>query len=696
MSLYSSLTQVLAPFAAKINGLLTGWDGTKYSTPGEAVRDQIWKLHVLIGDEPGTAISASAISYGDSDVGTELTNVNGRLGDVRADLDAVVLDNILYSADSVTLSGTRYVYQDIFTLDNVDTSKQYTLHIESATGVTNSTPAYIRLFNSNDEQISQSGVGTTYPVDKTVTPTAQTAKIVFRLYASGATALDGDAVYTDVKVLEGTEVKRVINDDIGYARLEEVESDIAKLAVSDAVTDNLSFALSTQHLYEKVRFERGSLASDGVTNTSNSTRARTDFIPVKSGYKIKANLTNLSTTYRWYIWKFDVSKTLVTTHGAIDITEHYAINFNGYIRITIARRDAEPMSNEDIITLTSNIIIETIGGQNIAEYAEQLDDIVSSLSTIPSYWSSDLANDIGKIQALDAQVGSSGDSFVFITDTHVESNAMVSPRLISNILKKTAVDKVVHGGDIFQSDYTKAGAISKMFSWFAQMHDARRYYQVRGNHDINDSIDGVSSAEYLTDSEYYGVCVKRSADYIENDNCLPYYYFDNTVQKIRYFVLDTGSRTTENVSTYFNTQLSWMENLIDALDDTWSIVVFLHIMFVPKTSDNVGDLVLSDRGTLLKTKLDTLYGRPGKPLIIGVVAGHVHRDYSAVSSVGYPIIATSCDTSGTIATDYDPVNTDRTHGTVNEQLFDVCHIDKANRKIYMTRIGAGLDREFTY
>ena len=622
-------------------------------------------------------------------IGTEISQLS-------ADLEDVVSNNILYSIGSVTLSGTKYVYRDIFTLTDVDTSKQYTLHIESATGVTNSSSAYIRLLNSNDEQISQMGVGTTYPVDKTVTPTAQTAKIVFRLYASGATALEGNAVYTDVKVLEGTEVKRVINDDIGYARLEGVESDIAKLAVSDAVTDNLSFALSTQHLYEKVLFESGSLASDGVTNVSNSVRARTDFIPVKSGYKIKANLTNLSTTYRWYIWKFDVSKTLITTHGAIDITEHYVINFDGYIRITIARRDAEPLSNEDIITLTSNIIIETIGGQNIAEYAEQLDDIANSLSTIPSYWSSDIASDIGKIQALDAQIGSSGDSFVFITDTHIESNAMVSPRLISNILKKTAVDKVVHGGDIFQSDYTKAGAIAKMFSWFAQMHDALRYYQVRGNHDINDSIDGVSSTEYLTDSEYYGVCVKRSADYIENDNCLPYYYFDNTVQKLRYFVLDTGSRTTENVSTYFSAQLAWMENLIDALDDTWGIVVFLHIMFTPKLSSDTSDLVLSDRGTLLKAKLDSLYGRTSKPQIICVVCGHVHRDFSMVSSVGYPIIATACDTGSTIATDYDPVNVDRTPGTTNEQIFDVCHIDKATRKIYMTRIGAGSDRDFDY
>lgn len=79
MSLYTALTQVLAPYAAKLNSLLTGWDGTTYTSPGEAVRTQINDLHVLIGDTPGTAIQASAVAYGDSDVAAELADVNGRL-----------------------------------------------------------------------------------------------------------------------------------------------------------------------------------------------------------------------------------------------------------------------------------------------------------------------------------------------------------------------------------------------------------------------------------------------------------------------------------------------------------------------------------------------------------------------------------------------------------------------------------------
>ena len=101
MSLYSSLTQVLAPFAARLNGLLTGYDGTVYSTPGEAVRTQINDLHVLIGHVPGQAIDASAVAYNDSNVAAELTDVNGRLSNLNKDLKSQIDDNFI--ADGLLL-----------------------------------------------------------------------------------------------------------------------------------------------------------------------------------------------------------------------------------------------------------------------------------------------------------------------------------------------------------------------------------------------------------------------------------------------------------------------------------------------------------------------------------------------------------------------------------------------------------------
>jgi hypothetical protein len=76
----AEVRELIAPISAALNGIKTGYDGTVYDTPGEAVRTQINDLHVLIGHVPGRAIDASAVAYGNSDVGTELTNVNGRLG----------------------------------------------------------------------------------------------------------------------------------------------------------------------------------------------------------------------------------------------------------------------------------------------------------------------------------------------------------------------------------------------------------------------------------------------------------------------------------------------------------------------------------------------------------------------------------------------------------------------------------------
>lgn len=114
MSLYSSLRQVLAPYAAKLNGLLTGWDGTEYNTPGEAVRSQISALHVLIGDEPGTAIDASAIGYNDSNVADELTGLNGRLEKRKAEIDAICGHAL--STQNVTHTGyARYYFWNVET-----------------------------------------------------------------------------------------------------------------------------------------------------------------------------------------------------------------------------------------------------------------------------------------------------------------------------------------------------------------------------------------------------------------------------------------------------------------------------------------------------------------------------------------------------------------------------------------------------
>ena len=77
---------------------------------------------------------------------------------------------------------------------------------------------------------------------------------------------------------------------------------------------------------------------------------------------------------------------------------------------------------------------------------------------------------------------------------------------------------------------------------------------------------------------------------------------------------------------------------------------------------------------------------------VAVIVGHTHVDNVITDGTNnYPIIGVNCDTRDGSISGYN-----RSAGTVNEQSFDVVHVDYTNRKIYMTRIGAGSDREISY
>lgn len=74
---------LLAPITAALDSLKIGYDGTEYDTAGASLRQQINALHVLIGDEPGTAISASAISYDGTSSGLSATNVQAAIDETN-------------------------------------------------------------------------------------------------------------------------------------------------------------------------------------------------------------------------------------------------------------------------------------------------------------------------------------------------------------------------------------------------------------------------------------------------------------------------------------------------------------------------------------------------------------------------------------------------------------------------------------
>ena len=77
--------------------------------------------------------------------------------------------------------------------------------------------------------------------------------------------------------------------------------------------------------------------------------------------------------------------------------------------------------------------------------------------------------------------------------------------------------------------------------------------------------------------------------------------------------------------------------------------------------------------------------------VVGCFSGHLHRD--ALAQVGALHVAvTTCDAD----LSYDPEEEPRTAGTSAEQAIDLVTLNRRTRPVYLTRLGPGRDRSFSY
>lgn len=221
-----------------------------------------------------------------------------------------------------------------------------------------------------------------------------------------------------------------------------------------------------------------------------------------------------------------------------------------------------------------------------------------------------------------------------------------------------------------------------------------------GNHDYYTGSDYGRTAK-PTPSELYGAGIKYNEDVILGKDNQNTYFFDNTIQKIRYFVISCGRDTEVQ-----NSQASWVMNEFQKIPSDYHVVLIGHAF--------VTDSMTGFRGQykyILKAfdalKAKTQYWYDGvtydyrsldNVTPVCAITGHTHIDGSLSTSGGIPCI---CTTTDSYAQNYElvdgtPTASPRTKGTVDEQAFDVIQFDFTNKKIYCTRIGYGADRVFTY
>lgn len=274
-----------------------------------------------------------------------------------------------------------------------------------------------------------------------------------------------------------------------------------------------------------------------------------------------------------------------------------------------------------------------------------------------------LPSKVDTINALVKSTAVNGDSFIFITDQHLElntttwlsQNAGQSPALINYINQNTKVNKLFLGGDTFigsKKDYSEL--IDKAFS--GEIH-----YSI-GNHEYD---SGETDASLFYDYDM------NKKEQIGNSQ-RHYYYVDNPQQKMRYVVLNPyitdGSAT---VTGWDEAQKAWLNNVALNVESGWGIIIIMHYMWSNAWKNDI------------QSAIDNYSGN-GE--IIAVFNGHLHHDEIKYTTGGTPCIAVTCDKYD--ATNDTLMNVERTFGTITEQAFDVVVVDRTARQIHCVRIGA--------
>ena len=310
---------------------------------------------------------------------------------------------------------------------------------------------------------------------------------------------------------------------------------------------------------------------------------------------------------------------------------------------------------------------------------------------IPSWYKTYIVSKVETINTT-SKNSCNGDSFVFFTDYHTLSNAENSHDLISYILKHTGIRFAVFGGDILNEPDTKEDAYNELVRFYKNFYDINPYYVI-GNHEYNNpAMEDSRVPIELNQKELYGIlCKRKECAYVSRDSVnICDYAFDNTLQKIRYVVLCCWKN-----ATIIDSQIWWFADILKDTPNGYKLVVLSHIGLSQQGSILTDMNVVPDILDALKqqqsfTWSGSTWDFTAKSIdVIGVFSGHNHSDYIARTNANIPIISTTTDAKGQALVQ-------RYTRNELEQAFDVVNIDITNRKIYMTRVGYGKDREISY
>ena len=268
--------------------------------------------------------------------------------------------------------------------------------------------------------------------------------------------------------------------------------------------------------------------------------------------------------------------------------------------------------------------------------------------------------------------------FAFLTDLHWISNMKNSPSLLNEINKEYPMNKVVLGGDYVDKDYDDVNIPKSIMKDCASIFSPFNYVGIVGNHDSNKNA--VGNTERIPDTDIFNL-INNS------DHDRPYLFEFNEQIKLCSLYLNSSTGNFDDAE-----QKSDILKTLLTLDNSWYVVIFIHIIFDGTYSNN-NESMIKPAGieffSFFSSIIDSVSCN-----FVGVFSGHSHLDHLDSGSYCFPVVTTMCDAIGVYNHDYNIYL--RKKDTYTEQAFDIVQIDFSNRKVFLTRIGAGSDRSYYF
>ena len=312
------------------------------------------------------------------------------------------------------------------------------------------------------------------------------------------------------------------------------------------------------------------------------------------------------------------------------------------------------------------IIVYFFLGKRQGDYTGSHDSIVNDDLAIPDYYF-----EKGYINNKVASIPE-GKSFIFITDTHWPVNEKVSTSLITYVMKKADISKVVFGGDILTRDDTKEKAKATLAQYLEESIQAWGidYLPVFGNHDLNmanatGNLDEMRLSWLDVESTFVGH-LANTAQFERFDDLFPefetteediaelraythlHYYCDDNDRGIRYIIINTGTPDNIIIERYFGVQnlsemylqMDWLYNTLMSTPQGYDVIVFGHEMnYNPQEESILGYHMKGIVGQLSALKMKTstaLYvsGAENELLDNWISRGNHIYDFSNAPEIG--------------------------------------------------------------